>query len=139
MAEVLAGWIVGFALSIAVSPLGAWAMINANQQEGFARRIAPPGTNVVALSVALHLAALLIFTALGMVLGLALAGIEDRRPDGGLGSPNVVYTTLVIALTAVLVIPTLALPAARRYAVAAAVTFALAFGWAMPWLAMLGD
>jgi hypothetical protein len=77
-------------------------------------------------------------TAIGLVLGMALAGIEDRRPDGGLGSPNVVYTLIVVAFTAVLVIPTIAVPALRTFALAAAAAFIVLFGWAMPWLAKLG-
>jgi hypothetical protein len=45
----------------------------------------------------------------------------------------------VLALTAVLVIPTLILPAVRRWAIGAAVVFAAMFGWAMPWLAVAGS
>jgi hypothetical protein len=77
-------------------------------------------------------------TAVGLVLGMALAGIEDRRPAGGLGSPNVAYTFLVLALAAVAVIPTLVLAPVRRYTIAAAAVFAALFGWAMPWLATFG-
>lgn len=138
MAEVFAGFVIGYALALAVSPLAAWALIASNDRSGMAQRLAPPGTNFVALSVVLHFAALLVFTMLGLVLGMALGGIEDRRPAGGLGSPNVVYTLLVVALAAVLVIPTLILPAIRTYALAAAAVFVLLFGWALPWLAALG-
>jgi hypothetical protein len=135
MAEVFAGFVVGYALALALSPLAAISIVRSNDRTGFAQRFAPEGTSVVALAVVLHFAAMLLLTALGMVLGMALAGLEDRRPDGGLGSPNVVYTLLTLALTAVIVIPALALPAVRRFAFVAAVIFALAFGWAMPWLA----
>ena len=83
-----------------------------------------------------HIGALLVFTAIGIVLGLALGGIEDRRPDGGLGSPNIAYTMLVVALTLVLAIPGLAVPVVRRFALPAAVAFAGLFGWAVPWLAV---
>jgi hypothetical protein len=69
---------------------------------------------------------------------MALAGLEDRRPSGGLGSPNLIYTLLVIALTAVMVIPTIAVPSVRRYTLAGALLFVALFGWAMPWLAELG-
>jgi hypothetical protein len=138
VAEVFAGFVIGYALALAVSPLAAWAVISSNDRSGVAQRLAPPGTNFVALSVVLHFAALLVFTMLGLVLGMALGGIEDRRPASGLGSPNAVYTLLVIALTAVLVIPTLILPAVRTYTLAAAAVFVVLFGWALPWLATLG-
>jgi hypothetical protein len=135
MAEVFAGFVVGYALALALSPLAAISIVWSNDRTGFAQRFAPEGTNVVALAVVLHFAAMLLLTAVGMILGMALAGLEDRRPDAGLGSPNLVYTILTLALTAVIVVPTLALPAVRRYSLVSAVIFALAFGWAMPWLA----
>jgi len=135
MAEVFAGFVVGYALALALSPMAAIGIVRSNDRTGFAQRVAPEGTNVVALAVVLHFAAMLLFTALGMILGMALAGLEDRRPDGGLGSPNMLYTLLVVALTAVILIPTIAVPAVRRYALAAGLIFLVAFGWAMPWLA----
>jgi len=52
-------------------------------------------------------------------------------------SPNLVYTLLVLTLTAVIFIPTVAVPSLRRYAIASAALFAAAFGWAVPWLAQL--
>ena len=139
MADVFAGFVVGFALAVVAAPVAAIALIRSNDRTGMAQRIAPEGTSVVALSVVLHFAAMIVLTALGLVLGMALNGIDARRPDGGIGSPNLVYTAMVIALTAVVVIPTLAVPAVRRYAFVAGAVFAGAFGWAMPWLATLGN
>jgi hypothetical protein len=133
--EVFSGFVVGYALALVLSPLAAISLIRSNTRTGFAQRVAPEGTNVVALTVVIHFSAMLLFTAIGMILGLALAGIEDRRPDGGIGSPNMVFTLLVVALTAVIVIPTIAVPAIRRYIVYGALIFVAAFGWAMPWLA----
>jgi hypothetical protein len=46
-----------------------------------------------------------------------------------------IFTLLVVALTAVIVIPTIAVPAIRRYIAYGALIFVAAFGWAMPWLA----
>lgn len=138
MAEVFAGFVMGYALAIVLAPLAAIALIRSNERTGLAQRVAPPGTNVIALSVVLHFFGVLTLTAIGLILGMALAGIEERRPDGGLGSPNVAYTFLVLALTAVVVIPTLILPAVRRYSVIAALLFVALFGWAMPWLAAFG-
>ena len=134
MAEVFAGFIVGFAFSIIVAPAGAIMIVRSSQTTGFAERFAPTGTNIVALAMVLHFAAFLLLTALGMILGLALHGIEDRRPAAGLGSPNLVYTALVLALAAALVVPMLLAPW-RRFALAAAVLGAILFGWAVPWLA----
>ena len=139
MAEVFAGFIIGFALSLAVAPMAAIALIRSNERTGLAQRIAPPGTNVIALSVVLHFSAFLVLTAIGMLLGMLLAALNDRRPDNGLGSPNAAYTLIVIALTAVLVTPTLVVPPIRRYCVAGALLFVALFGWVVPWLAELGS
>jgi hypothetical protein len=138
VAEVFAGFVIGYALALLLTPLAAIALVRSNRRSGFAQRVAPPGTSVIALSVVIHFAAIIMLTALGLVLGMALGGIESRKPDGGLGSPNLVYTLMVLALTAVLIIPALALPALRRYALIAALVFVLAFGWGLPWLAQLG-
>jgi len=139
VAEVFAGFVVGFTLSLLAAPISAIALVRSNNRTGIAQRVAPEGTSVVALSVVLHFAAMIVLTGVGLVLGMALSGIDARRPDGGLGSPNLVYTLLVVALTAVIVIPAFAVPAARRYAVMGGTVFALAFGWAMPWLATLAS
>jgi hypothetical protein len=138
VAEVFAGFVIGYALAILFAALGALALVRSNDRTGIAQRLAPPGTSVIALSVVIHFAAIIVLTALGLILGMALAGIEARRPEGGLGSPNLVYTLLVLALTAVVVIPSFAVPAVRRLSVAAALVFAASFGWAMPWLATFG-
>jgi len=138
MPQVFAGFVVGFALSILATPLAAIALVRSNRNSGFAQRAVPEGTNFVALSMVLHFGAFITFTAIGMVLGLALGGIDARRPADGFGSPNAAFTLLVAALTAVAVIPALLLPVVRRYALAGGLAFALAFGWAMPWLAEAG-
>jgi hypothetical protein len=138
LVEVFAGFVVGYALAVALTPVAAIALARASDGASFARRVAPPGTSIIALSVALHFAGMLALTAIGLVLGMALGGIDDRRPAGGIGSPNIVYTLLIVALTAVIFIPALVLPALRRYVLAAAALFAASFGWALPWLANLG-
>jgi hypothetical protein len=80
-----------------------------------------------------------VLTALGIVLGLALKGIEDRRPEGGLGSPNAVYTALVLGLAVVAALPfTFVGPRARVFALASAALAAGLFGWVVPWVAELG-
>ena len=137
MAEVFAGFLVGYAIALMVGPLAAIAVVRSNDRTGVAQRLAPPGTSVIALSVVLHFVAMLMFTAIGLLFGMVLLGINGRRPDGGLGSPNITYTLLIVALTAALVLPTLVVPAIRRYALAGGIVFVVLFGWAMPWLASL--
>jgi hypothetical protein len=135
--NVLAGFIVGYAISLVVAPSLAFAALRRNRASTLAHAIAPPGTNVVALSILMQFGAMLIFTAIGIILGLALDGLQARRPDGGLGSPNLIYTIIVLALTVAAMIPALLVPSARRYALPGAVALAVAYGWFMPWLAKL--
>jgi hypothetical protein len=137
VAEVFAGFIIGYALALIIAPAVTIGIVRMRPDSVLIQRAAPEGTNVVALMMVVHGGLLLLLTMLGLILGMALGGIEDRRPAGGLGSPNLVYTVLVIALTFVLLIPTLAIPAVRRYSVPAALVFAALFGWGLPWLATL--
>ena len=137
MASVFAGFVVGYAMSIIVAPVLALALLRNNRPGTLAHAAAPPGTNVVALSVLMQFGAMLVLTAIGIILGLALSGLEDRRPASGLGSPNVAYTALVLILTVVLTLPALAVPSARRYAAAGALVFVAGFGWVTPWVATL--
>jgi hypothetical protein len=138
LAQVFAGFVVGFALSLFVAPAVAIQIVRSNGETGLAQRIAPPGTNVVALTTVLHMGAVLVLTAVGMLLGMLLGGLDERRPDSGLGSPNAAYTLILLASTLVLIIPVLVIPSIRKPAVIGAVVFAVAFGWGMPWLATLG-
>lgn len=139
MAEVLAGAVCGFALAIIATPLAAIALARARVSSRLLRQIAPEGTSLVAISVALHGLAFLAFTAIGVLLGLALAGLEERSPDGGLGSPNQSFTAFVLISTAVLMAPPfVALPKLRLPVLAAGVAFASCFGWVMPYLSLLG-
>lgn len=138
MADVFSGFVIGYALAILVAPLGAIMLIRENHHTGFAQRIAPPGTNVVALSMVIHFAAMLVLTALGLVLGMALAGLDARHPQDGLGSPNLIYTVMVIAITVIIIAPSVAIPKLRRPVTTVALVLLVAFGWAVPWLAQLG-
>jgi hypothetical protein len=139
VAEVFAGFVVGYALALLATPFAALALIRARVRSATLARVVPEGTSLVALSVILHGFAFLAFTALGMVLGLVLMGLEDRSPDAGLGSPNQSFTAFILIVTGIAFLPPLAvLPRARLPLLASAVVFAAAFGWTMPYLSLLG-
>jgi hypothetical protein len=140
MPEVFAGFVCGYALSLALVPLAAVALVRARPNSELLERIVPPGTSLIAVSVILHLFALLVFTAIGMLFGLMLDGLEDRRPAGGLGSPNAIFTLMVLAMTAIAVLPLAAVaPPLRRPLLVGGAVFVVVFGWLMPYLALLGD
>jgi hypothetical protein len=99
----------------------------------------PEQAPVVALTVVLLWFTFLLWTALGIIFGLALLGFEDLAPEGGLGSPNLTFTLFVVFWSVVAFAPVaMLLKPARRHVFAAALAFAGVFGWLMPHLAGWG-
>lgn len=139
MAEVFAGVVCGYAVALVVTPLGAIALLRARAGSTTISRLMPEGTNLVALSIVLHMFVFLTFTAIGMVFGMLLNGLDSSSPASGLGSPNRAYTLLVLAIVAIAVLPlAIAVPRLRAPLLVSGVLFAGVFGWAMPQLATLG-
>jgi hypothetical protein len=139
MAEVLAGFVCGYALALIAAPILAIALVRLRTGSEYLAQVVPVGTNVLALSVVLFGFAFIALTAVGMVLGMMLAGLEDSRPGSGLGSPNGLFTGLVLVMAAIAVAPlAVALPRWRRPLAASGGVFVLIFGWAMPWLSLAG-
>ena len=139
MAEVFSGIICGYALALIVTPIAAVALIRMRVHSDWLRRVVPEETPLLAWSLILHTFWFLVLTGIGMVLGLLLYGIEERRPDGGLGSPNAIFTLVVIATSAIAVLPlAVALRRWRAPLIAAGLVFAVTFGWIMPYLSLLG-
>lgn len=139
MAEVFAGFICGYALAIIATPVATIALVRARTTSEQLERLVPPGTSLIAVSVIFHGFAVFALTALGLLLGLLLLGIEDGNPEGGIGSPNRVFTAFIIATSVIAVAP-LALFSRRRRVplLAGGLLFAGLFGWLMPYLALWG-
>ena len=136
MPEVMAGFISGFALSVLVTPVAAIAIVRARVTSPLMRQIVPEGTSMIAVSVIIKLFAVLTLTAIGLLLGLLLAGIESSNPAGGLGSPNRIFTAFILITTVVAVLP-ISIASARLRApmLAGGLVFIATFGWFMPYLA----
>jgi hypothetical protein len=135
----MAGFVCGFALALIATPLGALALVRLRVNSKPVAQLVPAGVSLTLLSIVLHTAAFLLFTAIGIVLGLVLWALEDRRPADGLGSPNGVFTAIVLIGAVMVVIPPLvALPRQRLAIVVAGLVLAATFGWAMPYLSLLG-
>jgi hypothetical protein len=139
VAEIFSGIVCGYALALIATPVAAVAMIRARVQSEWLRRIVPEETPLLAWSLVLHTFWFLMLTAAGMILGMLLYGIERRHPAGGLGSPNAIFTLVVIAISAIAVLPLAAvLPRWRAALLASALVFAVTFGWVMPYVSLLG-
>jgi hypothetical protein len=134
MAEVLAGFVCGYIVALAVAPAAAIAAIRSRSTR--VRAVVPPRTSVVLLSLVLHGFAFLMFTAIGMLLGALLAALEEQAPEGGMGSPNLVFTALILACVAITILPiAVAVAPIRRPAVALGLGLIGLFGYLMPYLA----
>ena len=139
MAEVLAGFVCGFGLALIVTPIAAIALVRARLSSPLLQRLVPEGTSLVAISIILNSFAVLTLTALGILLGLLLLGLETSNPAGGLGSPNGAFTGFVLIASAIaLAPPALFFRALRRPLLASGFFFVVLFGWLMPYLSLLG-
>jgi hypothetical protein len=136
MREVMAGFLVGYALSFVTSPLLALVLMRTRARSPALALAVPQQVPVVALAVALYWFVFMLWAAVGVLLGLALDVLNDSSPQGGLGSPNLAFTLLILGGTlAVFSPPFFLMPSVRRQVLAAGVVFAGAFGWLMPHLA----
>jgi hypothetical protein len=139
MAEVMAGFVCGYALALIVTPIAAIALVRARVSNPTLAQVLPEGTSLIAVSIILHVFAFLILTAMGILLGLLLAGLEESSPDGGLGSPNQVFTAFILAATGIAVGPfALFLARLRLPLLAMGLMLAGLFGWFMPYLSLWG-
>jgi hypothetical protein len=139
MAEVFAGFVCGYAVALVFTPLVALMIVDARSRIPYLAKAIAPNISAVALTVPISLVGFLIWTAIGMVLGLLYRGAEQNVPEGGLGSPNVLYTALVLSFgVSALVLIALALRRLPWQVAVMGVAFVGGFGWAMPYLARAG-
>jgi hypothetical protein len=136
MEEVFSGFVCGFALSIIATPPFALWVLKSRNDIPFIRSAVPPGMPLTLLSVPIASFFFLIWTALGLVFGMVLIAANDAQPRGGLGSPNLLFTVIVIITAFAVFFPFFAfVRSARRLAIFLAVSFVVLFGWATPILA----
>jgi hypothetical protein len=139
MAEVFAGFVCGYAVALIFTPLVALMIVSARSRISYLAKAIAPNISAVALTVPISLVGFLIWTAIGMVLGLLYRGAEQNIPEGGLGSPNLLYTALVLSFgVSALMLIVLALRRLPWQVAVIGVAFVGGFGWVMPYLARAG-
>ncbi len=132
---VLAGFLVGYAAGIAFTAMAAIMLVRLRQRVRFLERAISPALSPVAVAVPVSLVAFLVWTAIGMVFGLIFDGLEDAAPRGGLGSPNLAFTLLVLGTGLLPAAPFFVLLGSfRRHLAVALVAYAGLFGWGLPHL-----
>ena len=89
----------------------------------------PPGGLVIALVIIAYP----VWTIIGIILALVFLALQNGVPGGGLGSPNIAYTSGVSVAGVAIVLP-LAIPFRRFWPalVAMCVTGVGTFGWLLP-------
>jgi len=136
MAEVFSGFVCGFALSIVATPPFAIWVLHARDRVPFIRNAVPPGMSITLLSVPISSFFSFLWTGLGLIYGMVLFAAENAHPNGGLGSPNLLYTLFILLTAVIIFLPFYVLiPSARRLALFLVLTYIGLFGWATPWLA----
>jgi hypothetical protein len=132
--EVFAGFVAGYAMAVITTPMLSFLLIRLRLESDLMSRLLPEGTSAVGLSVLLHGALAMTWTALGLLLGLILLAMRDSGE--ALGSLNGAYTLFVAGLFVAIGAPLFALLAPIRRLIASAVVVAiLVFGWLTPYLA----
>jgi hypothetical protein len=133
---VVAGFVSGVAVAFATTAIALYAFA---QEVRAGRPLPLPGWQRVRpalLGLMFVNGLMLVWTALGLLLGAAYVGAESARPAAGLGSPNVLFTVLIAA--GVGVVLTIVWYVMRRLhwtAWATGGVAVLAFGWMLPNLA----
>ena len=139
MAEVFAGFVVGYAFSLLFSAVAAVMVIEARSRELYLSRAIASNISALQLAVPISLLAFLAWTLVGMLLGALYRAARINLEGGGLGSPNWPFTLGVLVVTIAFLATVLY--AWRRLGwrvVLTAAAFAAMFGWGMPHLAALG-
>jgi hypothetical protein len=134
MQALLAGLIAGVAVALATTAI---ALVALARSPGWVQRSQNLKVPLPLVGIAFVNGLLLWWTALGLVLGALLLRFDSDRPGGGLGSPNLWFTLVVLGLIlaslglAWFVRGRVAWPVAASAAVAAA-----AYGWLLPVLGL---
>jgi hypothetical protein len=140
MEEVFAGFVSGYIMALIFTGLVALMLVEARSRIPFLAKAIAPNISAVALTVPISLIAFLLWTAIGMLLGLLYRYTLEEAPGGGLGSPNLLYTLLIISFGGLTL--TAIVTAFRRlpWQVAAmGLSFIALFGWVLPRLAQAAE
>ena len=134
MAQVFAGFVCGFGLSLLYAPLFAVTLLRMRAESAIVARLLPAGVNPVALTLILQTGTFIFWTGLGILLGLLLLAMDGA--PGALGSLNGPFTLFVFAAAFVLAAPfAVLIDDWRRQIIATGLTALAVFGWLMPYLA----
>jgi len=140
MEEVFAGFVSGYIMALIFTGLAALMIVQARSRIPYLVKAIAPNISVVALAIPISLIAFLVWTAIGMLVGLLYRYTLEEAPGGGLGSPNLLYTLLIISFAGLSLAAVVT--AFRRLPWQLAVmglSFIALFGWVLPRLAQAAE
>ena len=140
MEEVFAGFVSGYIMALIFTGLAALMIVQARSHVPYLVKAIAPNISVVALAIPISLIAFLVWTAIGMLVGLLYRYTLEEAPGGGLGSPNLLYTLLIISFAGLSLAAVVT--AFRRLPWQLAVmglSFIALFGWVLPRLAQAAE
>jgi hypothetical protein len=140
MEEVFAGFISGYIMALIFSGLAALMIVQARSRIPYLVKAIAANISAIALTVPISLIAFLLWTAIGMFLGLLYRYTLEEAPGGGLGSPNLLYTLLIISFAGLTLTAIVAAFRRLPWQVAAmGLSFIAIFGWVLPRLAQAAE
>lgn len=140
MEEVFAGFITGYIMALIFTGLAALMLVEARSRLPYLAKAIAPNISAIALTVPISLFAFLLWTAIGMFLGLLYRYTLEEAPGGGLGSPNLLYTVLIISFGGLTLTAVVAAFRRLPWQVAAmGLSFIALFGWVLPRLAQAAE
>jgi glucan phosphoethanolaminetransferase (alkaline phosphatase superfamily) len=140
MEEVFAGFVSGYIMALIFSGLAALMVVERRSRIPYLAKVIAPNLSPVALAVPISLIAFLLWTAIGMLFGLLYRYAMQEAPGGGLGSPNLLYTLLIMTFAGLIL--TAIVASFRRLPWQVAViglSFIVLFGWVLPLLAQAAE
>lgn len=139
MAEVFSGFVVGYAFALLFTAVAAVMVIEVRSRVPYLTKAIASNISAVQLAVPISLVAFLVWTMVGLLLGLTYRAARLNLAGGGLGSPNWPFTLAVLMATVVfLTVVYYAWRRLPRRVLLTAFAFAGMFAWGMPHLAELG-
>lgn len=139
MAEVFSGFVVGYAFSLLFTAVAAVTVIEARGRVPYLAKAIARNIGALQLAVPISILAFLVWTMVGLFLGLMYRAARLNLAGGGLGSPNWPFTLAVVMATVAFL--ALVYYAWRRVSwrvLLTALAFVGMFAWGMPHLAELG-
>ena len=136
MNELVVGLACGAFMASIFVTLGAWAVVRMTDNPPPVMLRLLERHSPMRLVMPVVLLSYPVWGAAGMLLGLLFLASENGAPGGGLGSPNMFYTAVVVAIAVLVMPPALLLVRpARLQTTLTGVLFAGVFGWMLPYFA----